>query len=201
VGLARPTLAVGQVSTPTVGLAKPMLAMVWRNPCRPWSGGSGEHAGRLDWVSPVVTLRDPLTASPKAKPTYSTRRNPPMGKPTMKPHPRRKPTHSICQNPPTSKPHPRRNPPTSKPHPRRNPPTTHVKTHPHRNPWRNPIHGENHPRRGSCGSSQVHERSLPARRVWPSSLRGSFVFLFFFFLRAIQCIRIYVILMYFFSFF
>jgi hypothetical protein len=118
-----------------------------------------------------------------------------------------KPTHGEThdETPSTAKTHPhpptRQNPPTSKPHPRRNPPTTHVKTHPHRNPWRNPIHGENHPRRGSCGSSQVHERSLPARRVWPSSLRGSFVFLFFFFLRAIQCIRIYVILMYFFSFF
>jgi hypothetical protein len=104
------------------------------------ASGSGEHVGRLAWVSPAVILRDPPTASPTTKPTHNARRNPPMAKPTVKsmakPHPWRKPTHSTRRNPPTSKPHPRRNPIQGE-----NPPTAHVETHPHRNP----IHGETHP--------------------------------------------------------
>jgi hypothetical protein len=163
-GLARPTPAVGQASTPTVGMAKPMPAVVWRD----------RRARRPTGLG--LADRDP------SRPTYSVAHS--------ETHPQRtsKPTHG--ETPSTAKTHPQR---TSKPHPRRNPihgkptvkPTAkpthrHVETNPHQNPRRNPIHGENYPRRGSRGSLPFHERSLPARRVWPSSLRGSLFFNLFF---------------------
>jgi hypothetical protein len=130
--------------------------------------GSGEHAGRLAWVSPAVTLQDPPTVSPTAH--GETHGKTPS---TAKTHPHRNPIHGETPSTAHVKTHPHRNPSHGE---------THGETHhsEHRNPRRNPIHGENHPQRDPrCGSSHF-TNGLCLHEGSGRSLRGSLFFNFFF---------------------
>jgi hypothetical protein len=151
---------------------------VWRNPRQPWSGGSGEHVGRLSWVSPAVTLCDPiqnLRDPPKSTSKLDSNALKPIVNASnsflmpqnsfldsnLKPR-GRKLTHYGFYRPKGQKPTPERD------DPRRNPPTA--------KPTAKPTHGETYletyPRRGS-GTKAPLPGSLPWTKGSLPGTKGS----------------------------